>query len=224
MKKEMLVAAIKNGTVIDHIPSEKTYQVATLLRLNEMTTPVTIGGKQYRMPSSSEYSKLIETPNAGRATVNYYPASYAAVKADLSADATYKTLGWKYEWNSNTMNADYIMGFLFFPDEAVILDAKILLASLNGRWGTTYSTLTADDIRNYVSHGCLFIPAAGDIKGLSGFPNGYYCQNRGFYASYWSGSLINNVNYANRLAILPDRISVVEYDRGASHPVVLVEQ
>ena len=42
-KKEMLVAAIKNGTVIDHIPSEKTFQVATLLKLNEMTTPVTIG-------------------------------------------------------------------------------------------------------------------------------------------------------------------------------------
>jgi aspartate carbamoyltransferase regulatory subunit len=42
-KKEMLVAAIQNGTVIDHIPSEKTYQVATLLKLNEMTTPVTIG-------------------------------------------------------------------------------------------------------------------------------------------------------------------------------------
>ena len=42
-KKEMLVAAIQNGTVIDHIPSEKTFQVATLLKLNEMTTPVTIG-------------------------------------------------------------------------------------------------------------------------------------------------------------------------------------
>lgn len=189
-----------------------------------LTTPVTIGGKQYRMPRSSEYTKLIETPNAGRATVNYYPASYAAVKADLSADATYKTLGWKYERVPNTMNADYIMGFLFFPDEAVILDAKILLASLNGRWDTTYSTLTADDIRNYVSHGCLFIPAAGDIKGLSGFPSGNYCQNRGFYASYWSGSLINNVNYADRLVILPDQISVMNYDRGASHPVVLVEQ
>ena len=39
----MLVAAIQNGTVIDHIPSEKTYEVATLLKLNEMTTPVTIG-------------------------------------------------------------------------------------------------------------------------------------------------------------------------------------
>lgn len=42
-KNEMLVAAIKNGTVIDHIPSEKTYQVAQLLRLQELETPVTIG-------------------------------------------------------------------------------------------------------------------------------------------------------------------------------------
>ncbi|MBR0049064.1 MAG: aspartate carbamoyltransferase regulatory subunit [Prevotella sp.] len=42
-KNEMLVAAIKNGTVIDHIPSEKTYQVAQLLGLQELNTPVTIG-------------------------------------------------------------------------------------------------------------------------------------------------------------------------------------
>ena len=33
-KKERLVAAIENGTVIDHIPSEKTYQVASLLGLH----------------------------------------------------------------------------------------------------------------------------------------------------------------------------------------------
>ena len=39
----MLVAAIKNGTVIDHIPSEKAYQVAQLLKLAELDTPVTIG-------------------------------------------------------------------------------------------------------------------------------------------------------------------------------------
>ena len=39
----MLVAAIENGTVIDHIPSEKTYQVAQLLKLAELETPVTIG-------------------------------------------------------------------------------------------------------------------------------------------------------------------------------------
>lgn len=30
-KNEMLVAAIENGTVIDHIPTEKTYQVVNLL-------------------------------------------------------------------------------------------------------------------------------------------------------------------------------------------------
>jgi aspartate carbamoyltransferase regulatory subunit len=42
-KNEMLVAAIQNGTVIDHIPSEKAYQVAQLLKLAELQTPVTIG-------------------------------------------------------------------------------------------------------------------------------------------------------------------------------------
>ena len=42
-KNELLVAAIKNGTVIDHIPSDKTYQVAQLLGLQNLQTPVTIG-------------------------------------------------------------------------------------------------------------------------------------------------------------------------------------
>ena len=42
-KKERLVAAIENGTVIDHIPTDKTYKVATVLGLQELTTPVTIG-------------------------------------------------------------------------------------------------------------------------------------------------------------------------------------
>ena len=42
-KKERLVAAIEQGTVIDHIPAEKTYQVACLLGLFDLNTPVTIG-------------------------------------------------------------------------------------------------------------------------------------------------------------------------------------
>lgn len=42
-KKERLVAAIQNGTVIDHIPADKTYQVATLLELDKLDEPVTIG-------------------------------------------------------------------------------------------------------------------------------------------------------------------------------------
>lgn len=47
-KTERLVAAIKNGTVIDHIPAEKTYQVVSLLQLQTLDTPVTIG---YNYPS-----------------------------------------------------------------------------------------------------------------------------------------------------------------------------
>lgn len=41
--KERLVAALENGTVIDHIPAEKTYKVAQLLELHRLTEPVTIG-------------------------------------------------------------------------------------------------------------------------------------------------------------------------------------
>lgn len=42
-KKERLVAAIEKGTVIDHIPADKTYHVANLLGLFDLHTPVTIG-------------------------------------------------------------------------------------------------------------------------------------------------------------------------------------
>ena len=42
-KKERLVAAIENGSVIDHIPAEKTFQVVNLLQLQKLVMPVTIG-------------------------------------------------------------------------------------------------------------------------------------------------------------------------------------
>ncbi len=48
-KTERLVAAIKNGTVIDHIPAEKTYEVVNLLQLQNLENPVTIG---YNYPSN----------------------------------------------------------------------------------------------------------------------------------------------------------------------------
>lgn len=48
-KKELQVAAIENGTVIDHIPAAKTYQVVRLLKLEELREAVTIG---YNLPSS----------------------------------------------------------------------------------------------------------------------------------------------------------------------------
>ncbi len=42
-RQEMQVAALENGTVIDHIPSEKLFQVVNLLNLDSVGTPVTIG-------------------------------------------------------------------------------------------------------------------------------------------------------------------------------------
>lgn len=41
--EEMPVASICNGTVIDHIPSDKLFKVAALLHLDEMQSPITIG-------------------------------------------------------------------------------------------------------------------------------------------------------------------------------------
>ena len=43
MKKQLLVAAIENGTVIDHIPAEKLFAIVNLLHLDQMTSAVTIG-------------------------------------------------------------------------------------------------------------------------------------------------------------------------------------
>ena len=42
-KSELLVAALENGTVIDHIPSDKVFDVVNLLKLTEINSPITIG-------------------------------------------------------------------------------------------------------------------------------------------------------------------------------------
>ncbi len=42
-KKELQVAAVENGTVIDHIPTEKVFMVASLLQLESMDCQVSIG-------------------------------------------------------------------------------------------------------------------------------------------------------------------------------------
>ena len=42
-KDKMLVEAIRDGIVLDHIPAEKLFQIVALLHLDELSTPVTIG-------------------------------------------------------------------------------------------------------------------------------------------------------------------------------------
>lgn len=43
MEKELKVAALKNGTVIDHIPSDKLFKVASLLQVEKCAHQVTLG-------------------------------------------------------------------------------------------------------------------------------------------------------------------------------------
>lgn len=43
MKKELQVAAVKDGTVIDHIPTEKLFDVVNLLELANLRDEITIG-------------------------------------------------------------------------------------------------------------------------------------------------------------------------------------
>lgn len=42
-KKELVVSAIKDGTVIDHIPAKSLFKVITILDLQKIETPITIG-------------------------------------------------------------------------------------------------------------------------------------------------------------------------------------
>ena len=43
MEKKLKVAALCNGTVIDHIPSEKLFEVVALLDLEHCANQITIG-------------------------------------------------------------------------------------------------------------------------------------------------------------------------------------
>ena len=77
-KQALQVAAIKNGTVIDHIPADKLFTVVNLLKLQKTTQSITIGnnfasqrlGKKgfikvaYRFFSVEEISRLsVVAPN-----------------------------------------------------------------------------------------------------------------------------------------------------------------
>ena len=55
-KKELQVAALQNGTAIDHIPSEQLFKVVSLLGIEKLKTPVTIG---YNLDSKKMGSKGI---------------------------------------------------------------------------------------------------------------------------------------------------------------------
>lgn len=86
-KKELQVAALENGTVIDHIPSDKVFTVVALLGLENTDSNITIGnnfeskklGKKGiikvadRYFSDEEVSRLsVVAPNVKLNIIRYY--------------------------------------------------------------------------------------------------------------------------------------------------------
>ena len=55
-RQELQVAALENGTVIDHIPSSKLFQVISLLHLEELNSSATVG---YNLKSKKMGQKSI---------------------------------------------------------------------------------------------------------------------------------------------------------------------
>jgi len=53
-KTELLVAAIENGTAIDHIPSGQLFKVASLLELDKMDNRITIGNNLFSKKMGSK--------------------------------------------------------------------------------------------------------------------------------------------------------------------------
>ena len=60
-KKEMVVSAIENGTVIDHIPTESVYQVIRILGLEKYKDEVLIGN--YLSSQKLEKKGIIKIKN-----------------------------------------------------------------------------------------------------------------------------------------------------------------
>lgn len=47
MKKQLLVSALENGTVIDHIPCNRTMNIVNLLKIYELGTTAMVGSNLY---------------------------------------------------------------------------------------------------------------------------------------------------------------------------------
>lgn len=61
MEKELKVAALRNGTVIDHIPVDKLYKVVFMLHLDKCENQITIGNNLDSVKMGKRgLSKLLE--------------------------------------------------------------------------------------------------------------------------------------------------------------------
>jgi len=73
-RQELLVAALESGTVIDHIPSSKLFEVVNLLHLEQMKTSITVGyNLKSKFFSDEELNQLaVVSPNVTLCIIRDY--------------------------------------------------------------------------------------------------------------------------------------------------------
>lgn len=88
--KQLHVAALENGTVIDHIPAEALFQVAKILDLEQLKNSVTIGNN---LPSHRMGTKgIIKIANMTLPDETLNRIALVAPKADISNIQGYKVV------------------------------------------------------------------------------------------------------------------------------------
>lgn len=122
-KKELTVSAIKDGTVIDHIPAENLYKAMSILNIDMMNATITIGnnleskrlGKKgiikiaEKHPSYDDINKLaIIAPSARVNTIkDYQVVKKQEVKIPDQIEGMFKCMNPKCITNYESMNTKF---------------------------------------------------------------------------------------------------------------------
>jgi len=156
---------------------------------------IQIGEHYYKVPSKTNYETITKTAaerTSNKPTINSTPKAWALVMVTLSDSKSatgteYKDLGFQ---SANT-TANYLRGFLFFPDSSnafcSYIDNSKCDALSEVIWGnqTTPSpnTITTTQLMTLINGGCLFLPAIG---GRNGSDSAFV--GRGNTGYYWSST------------------------------------
>ena len=158
----------------------------------------TIGGKNYRVPSSGDSGDWGKIAGTTRPTANVKgtDAHYVFLTVSSLASETYHTSS--------------IGGLLLFPDNAIIaVPGEAKLDTFDAVDGTDYNvttnnnTVSLSGFRDLLNQGCSFLPTAGYWTSSEWY---YLYWHRGWYGineagSYWSDSSLDS-SHAYAITIL----------------------
>ena len=101
-KKELVVSAIENGTVIDHIPSDKLFQVIKILNLESCTDQVLFGNNLESQKLGKKaiikiQNKFFETDEINKIAIVCPTATLTIIKDYEVVEKRVPTLPYEFE-------------------------------------------------------------------------------------------------------------------------------